>query len=131
MTLSNGEVQNISSPGFTEGEHYPNNLKCIWRISAPSDEKVSLTILSINTEVGYDVVRVMDGIGEEDDKLPILATMSGEEAREAVISTTSDMTITFNSDINVNMTGFQAIVGAFKKAGEESSLVYKNNFKLL
>ena len=119
FTLSNGEIKNISSPGFLDGQNYPNNVKCTWTFSAPVGEKVSMTILSMDTELGYDVVRVMDGIGEEDDKLPILATMSGEEPHEAVISTSSEMTVIFTSDVNVNMTGLHAIIGALKKAGEQ------------
>ena len=66
------------------------------------------------------MVRIFDGISGNKKKARILTTMSGDETREAVISSKEQMRVTFTSDVNINKTGFQANVISFKKTGEET-----------
>ena len=98
-------------------------MTCKFTFTAPDQEKVSLTLLHLDTEYGYDVLRVLDGIGGDDEKLGVLATMSGQEDQEAVVSKSSKMSLIFSSDENINRKGFKANVIAFKKAGENFLLV--------
>ena len=79
---------------------------------------MSMTILDIDTEHGYDILKIYDGYGEKNKKAAILATMSGKETQdtqEAVVSSKEKMRIIFTSDANINMKGFKATVTAIKK----------------
>ena len=118
----------ITSPGYPE--NYTNNDKSCWSLKAPEGERVSMTILDIDTEHGYDILKILDGYGGKNKKVPILATMSGNEAQgtqEAVVSRKEKMRITFTSDANINKKGFKATVTAIKKIGKKEKC-YGDNY---
>ena len=79
-------------------------------------------MLSIETEFGYDVVKIFDG---EEAKAKVLVTMSGSSEQETnrnlkdiIISSKEVMKVTFTSDGSTNMKGFQATVAAVHKTGK-------------
>ena len=77
---------------------------------------MSISILEMDTEFGYDMLKIKDGAGG--DKAPVLAIMSGTMTHDAVISSQQELQVTFESDASINKKGFKAIVVVFKKEGE-------------
>ena len=78
-----------------------------------------MTILDIDTEHGYDILRIYDGYGEN-EKEAILATMSGNGTQQSVVSSKEKIRITFTSDGNINKKGFKAAVTTIKKLGKKA-----------
>ena len=82
-------------------------------------------MLSIQTEFGYDVVKIFDG---DEAKAKVLATMSGSgeqdnnRNKDIIISSKEIMKVTFTSDGTTNMKGFQATVAAVHKTGTSETL---------
>ena len=70
------------------------------------------------------MIKLYDGPGGEEEKEPILATMSGNKIHDAVISIKEEMRVTFTADVSKNMKGFKASVSAFNKEGEKLLKVY-------
>ena len=78
-----------------------------------------LTVMELDTEFGYDILKVYNGIEGDEGKQAILSTMSGSSPQQSIISSQEGMRVTFSSDGSNNGKGFKAVVSAFNKQGEE------------
>ena len=114
----------FSSPGYPETK-YPNDRTCRWNFLAPLGHKVLITVLDIDTEYGYDTVTFFDGSGENEEKDPILSTLSGNQVPRGIVSIHEEMRVTFTADISHSGRGFKASAIAFIKEGEKK---YKSFF---
>ena len=111
----------MSSPGY-KLKNYTDNLNCDWTVIAPAGMKVSLSMVFLETEFGYDIVRIFNGAAI---KKNLLMTMSGSSTdqnivknEDILISSQETMTVTFKSDTTNNMKGFTATVQAIYKTGK-------------
>ena len=118
IIVSTTEANIITSPGYPQTNYIDKTL-CDWTFQAPPGQKISFTLLELDSEFGYDVLKLYDGPGGEEEKEPILATMSGTKIHDAVISSKEKMKVTFTADGSKNGRGFKASVSAFNKEGEK------------
>lgn len=81
--------------------------KCAWTFEAPSGFAPTITFLHLDTEPGYDFVRVYDGplISAH-----LLLQASGNVLPDPVTASGQYMTITFISDALIDFTGMNALV---------------------
>ncbi|XP_075699577.1 embryonic protein UVS.2-like [Rhinoderma darwinii] len=95
--------RNITSPGYPNA--YPPNLNCVYTITAPVGNRVSLTVNDFQTENGYfcfsDSLKIMDGSREK-------GPFCGNYMIPTITSTGTTLVLTFVSDVTVQMRGFQA-----------------------
>lgn len=130
IIVSHIEANIITSPGYPQTNYWANT-SCDWTFQAPRGQKISFTLLELETEFGYDVLKLYDGAGGEEEKEPILATMSGNKIHNAVISSKEQMRVTFTTDINNNMKGFKASVSAFNKEGKELKIMCTHSHTMI
>ena len=104
----------LSSPSgeFDDGYDgfYPNNLDCEWITDPPGDDPIHLEIKYLDTEYGWDYVRVYDG---GDDTAALLEEFSGgSEPLSIITSTNGVMFVRFTTDgyteFNYRKEGFRA-----------------------
>ncbi|XP_077865311.1 tolloid-like protein 1 [Saccoglossus kowalevskii] len=99
MTGTYGE---ITSPGFPDN-YYPNNLNCRWQIIAPFGSRIKIRVTDLNTELGYDVLKLYDGCGY-DNLVEMLSGYYGPTYE--VMSTNNIVKIQFTSDGSGSYEGF-------------------------
>ncbi|XP_064643493.1 cubilin-like [Lineus longissimus] len=109
--LASARVQNLSSPGYPS--NYANSINCVWKIEADEGSKVWVNVTQVGIEgrtpsCFYDKLEFYDGDGLESPKLTSLCgrKISGD----AVISTSTVMTVRFYTDVGLNDIGFMADV---------------------
>ena len=93
----------ISSPNYPRHYNYLDSV--CWVINPPVGYVVTLSFNNINTEEGYDVVRVFDG---NSTNSPLLSSASGNVAPSAVTSSSNSMLVVFSSDGSDVLPGFEA-----------------------
>lgn len=80
---------------------------CLWLIEAPSAQHtITLTFDSFSTECGYDYLHVFDGASLATSR--VLATFVGEGVPPPIVSRTGKMALSFFSDANYILPGFNA-----------------------
>nr|UCK81482.1 MASP-related molecule 2-like protein [Arenicola marina] len=103
------EEGTFTSPGHGDGERYPDNSDCAWRIIVPDTERAFLQFITFDLEGGdycqYDSVVIYNGY---DELAPIVGTYCGNTLPGDVIGTTNVLYVTFVSDISIRGTGFSA-----------------------
>uniref|UniRef100_A0A8C5QBG4 Metalloendopeptidase n=1 Tax=Leptobrachium leishanense TaxID=445787 RepID=A0A8C5QBG4_9ANUR len=103
-------TKTFTSPGYPN--KYSTNMKCTWTITAPPQNKVSLTISDFQLEgmyyqkCLYDYLSVYNG---PDAASPLLGKFCGTRYTSPIKSTGNTMYIEFISDKSNVFRGFQAI----------------------
>ncbi|XP_078489606.1 adhesion G-protein coupled receptor G6-like isoform X2 [Ciona intestinalis] len=91
------ETQYLISPRQI-GYNYPNNLRCIWNITAPPGMLVRFTVLTLRTERCCDYLRV-----RWDNNVLLL-----RDRRSNISFVSNAINLLFRTDISVTMRGFNA-----------------------
>ncbi|CAG9855166.1 unnamed protein product [Phyllotreta striolata] len=104
------KMGNIKSPTHSDGS-YLSNLNCKWTIIASPQEVIKLTWLTFYIEesntCAYDNVQVFDNNTDLGTGV-LMGKFCGFTLPPTLLSSSNIMTITFKTDITVNMDGFLA-----------------------
>ena len=104
----------LQSPGYPS--LYPGNIRCSWKIVAPSGYVIKLAIKEIDLDNCYscscDAVRVYDGVKQYDTSL---GKVCGH-TRHTVLSSDRFMYVTFSTNIFKGGHGFKAFYSAMLKS---------------
>jgi len=86
---------------------YGNNIDSSWLITAASDQRITLTFTSFDTELYYDYIKVYDG---NNNHASVLGSFSGNTLPAPLTSSGSNLYVTFHSDSSVSSgyAGFSA-----------------------
>ncbi|KAF7272619.1 protein tolkin-like [Rhynchophorus ferrugineus] len=103
----------ITSPSFPE--LYPINKKCVWEIEAPAQHKIFLNFTHMDIEGNnyeyqlceYDYVEVSSQLTTGKTKLH--GSFCGTKVPKMISSESNFLKIAFDSDANVQKTGFAAV----------------------
>ncbi|XP_078471546.1 enteropeptidase-like [Lampetra planeri] len=93
----------ISSPNYPSV--YDNYEDCAWLIHSPANKQIRLSFTDFRIEQNYDYVTVYDGPSRD---YPQLGRFTGFTMPQALISSGSNLYVTFTSDGIVVLTGFSA-----------------------
>ncbi|XP_059839979.1 CUB and sushi domain-containing protein 3 [Hypanus sabinus] len=91
----------ILSPGYPFP--YDNNLRCIWTIEVDPGNIISLQFIAFDTEASHDILRVWDGVPENE---MLLKEVSGSLIPDNIHSTLNVITIHFDTDFFISKSGF-------------------------
>ncbi|XP_055490551.1 CUB and sushi domain-containing protein 3-like [Leucoraja erinacea] len=91
----------ILSPGYPFP--YDNNLRCIWTIEMDPGNIISLQFIAFDTEASHDILRVWDGLPENE---MLLKEVSGSLFPDNIHSTLNIITIQFDTDFFISKSGF-------------------------
>ena len=95
----------VYSPNFPWS--YPSDILCVWRIRAPTGQRVKLTFIKFNLETSsscaYDYVKVLDGYYTQ------LGKYCGFQIPSSISSSSSSLTVEFHSDSSSTFSGFLAL----------------------
>ncbi|XP_078491059.1 cubilin-like [Ciona intestinalis] len=91
--------QRITSPGYPN--NYPNNVYCIWTITAPDGMRVQLRIEHLVTEPNFDYLRILSRNFE-------LESLNGSQTNKEITSVDHTLTLRFYSDNSITFNGFNA-----------------------
>lgn len=95
----------VYSPNFPWS--YPSDILCVWRIRAPTGQRVKLTFIKFNLETSsscaYDYVKVLDGYYTQ------LGKYCGFQIPFSISSSSSSLTVEFHSDSSDTFSGFLAL----------------------
>ena len=83
---------------------YDNNLNCSWSINVEDDKLILLDFIQFDTESGADSLTIYDG---EDENATIIGSFSGTEIPTKILSSSSQLYITFNTNASVTSTGWK------------------------
>lgn len=111
----------ISSLNFPQ--EYPNNVKCIWKISTDPNRRIAIGVKDMEFDVepgsniyscNYDFVSVSDGT---DSNAKCLGTFCGMSSFKRFFQTTfssgPNLYVQFSSDFIVRKKGFQLLFSVF------------------
>ncbi|EFX86770.1 hypothetical protein DAPPUDRAFT_307763 [Daphnia pulex] len=98
-----GTGGSIISPNYPTG--YNNGDSCGWFLTAENGNRIAVVIHNLDTESGFDVLTILDGVTGES---PVLVELSGQASNFAVLSTQPSIFVGFTSDSSVNGPGFNA-----------------------
>jgi uncharacterized surface protein with fasciclin (FAS1) repeats len=82
---------------------YANSANCMWSLSCPAGQMAHLEVTSMDTEANFDFITVTDGSNQAQ-----LMHASGTATPDAVTTSSSEMTVEFNTDGSVTRGGFEA-----------------------
>lgn len=91
---------------FTDGSgprDYHNSTTCMWMITPPDANELTLYFTAFNTEEEYDLVKVFDLDTQE-----LLAEYSGEITPDPVTSPSGSMFVTFSTNYTITAPGWDA-----------------------
>ena len=104
LTNISGDIVSPYYPGY-----YINNIKCVWRITAPKHHVVRVEFRFFRLEedpvCAKDFVKIQDG---NDELSPIIGTYCGYDYPEIVESSFNKLMFTFSSNSRGIRTGFKA-----------------------
>ncbi len=110
-TACSGTVQlalSTAAIGIGDGPgNYADSASCTWVVSARGP--ITVTFSELNTEAGYDFVKLYDGTSSS---APLLGSYSGTTVPGPVSSTGGTITIAFTSDSSSGRTGFAAMLAS-------------------
>ncbi|XP_048238874.1 cubilin-like [Haliotis rufescens] len=103
----------IKSPNYPNP--YPHGTNCLWKITAPTNYYIKLTINDFHVEshsnCNFDALEVYGG---PDASAPQLAKLCHSQTTTQVLTTTGNtLSLRFRSDAGVTMKGFSAVYKAF------------------
>ncbi|XP_078253265.1 CUB and sushi domain-containing protein 3 isoform X2 [Rhinoraja longicauda] len=91
----------ILSPGYPFP--YDNNLRCVWTLEMDPGNIISLQFIAFDTEASHDILRVWDGLPENE---MLLKEVSGSLFPDNIHSTLNIITIQFDTDFFISKSGF-------------------------
>ncbi|XP_048589480.1 tolloid-like protein 1 isoform X2 [Nematostella vectensis] len=103
--LSNGNGT-ITSPSYPAS--YPKNKRCLWRITGPSGQRISLKFNDFRLEGNGNGVCRYDYVEVRDHENKILGRYCGSKNPETVTSPSNVMWVEFRSDHTQSRRGFSA-----------------------
>ncbi|XP_041480192.1 uncharacterized protein LOC121427594 isoform X25 [Lytechinus variegatus] len=103
ISLSAGEMYNLSSPGYPS--NYDNNLNLVWTILAPSDYRIIIYTTSISTELEYDFLYIGKGLTFDLNNLLIEFTGYYDRSLEVLLPGNKAF-VSFTSDSSNTRQGF-------------------------
>ncbi|KAI8767874.1 deleted in malignant brain tumors 1 protein [Biomphalaria glabrata] len=92
---------NIVSPNYPYG--YDNNQHVTWLIRTDPGTKITLTLLEVSLECGFDYLNIYD---EWNTEKPLIGRFCSLPEVPTITSTSSEVFITFTSDSSVTENGF-------------------------
>lgn len=114
----NGITQlTLDSDSFNDGSElydYNNGTNCRWHIKPTNGQPIRLNFNNFNTEAGKDVVKVYD---PSTSPATLLASHSGTNIPQSVVSTSGEMMVIFQSNQNTTGTGWEAYYISGPKVG--------------
>ncbi|XP_043197541.1 uncharacterized protein LOC122368017 [Amphibalanus amphitrite] len=94
--------QRLTSPGYPE--NYPGGLECLYIISAPLGQIITLQIEDLDLEAGNDYIRIRDGPSPDDRQL---AWLTGSAPERRFISSTGNVLYLYvRTDLGNSRRGF-------------------------
>ncbi|EFX81297.1 hypothetical protein DAPPUDRAFT_50372, partial [Daphnia pulex] len=93
----------IISPNYPTG--YKNDESCGLFLTAENGNRIAVVIHHVDTEAGYDVLTIRDGVTEES---PVLVELSDLVDNLTVLSTQPSIFVGFTSDSAICFRGFNA-----------------------
>ncbi|CAK8686586.1 unnamed protein product [Clavelina lepadiformis] len=96
--VAEGQLSSLYHPRY-----YPDNLRCLWRIKAESNQLIQLKFNFFNTEENVDLLKVFNGFGREKR---LSGWFSGTRTPTVFRSRYHQITLQFTSDQSVNRPGF-------------------------
>lgn len=110
---------NITSPSYPD--NYPKNKRCLWKITGPKGQRISLKFDKFQLEGNgygvcrYDYVEIKDKDGE------VLGKFCGGRIPETVTSSSNLMWVEFRSDHTQSRGGFAAVYYADKDECQDNN----------
>ncbi len=99
LTASNGTIEDGSG-----SSDYENDLSCSWLINVEDDKLILLDFIQFDTELEADSLTIYDG---EDENATIIGSFSGTEIPTKILSSSSQLYITFNTNASITSTGWK------------------------
>ncbi|KAJ7379470.1 Bone morphogenetic protein 1 [Desmophyllum pertusum] len=101
---------NITSPSYPD--NYPKNKRCLWKITGPRGQRISLKFDNFQLEGnGYGVCRY-DYVEVKDKDDRVIGKFCGGKIPQTVTSTSNHMWVEFRSDHTQSRGGFSAVYHA-------------------
>ena len=107
LTLKNEgtQHQSIKSPNYPD--YHPENIDCVWQITAPPDKKIKFTFIHMalewDSKCDYDYVELRNGLDSYSSKI---GRYCGSTPPSARYSSGRYMWVKFHSNSNKNLKGF-------------------------
>uniref|UniRef100_A0A914KZ07 CUB domain-containing protein n=1 Tax=Meloidogyne incognita TaxID=6306 RepID=A0A914KZ07_MELIC len=95
-------------------ETYCNSMNCLWHLEAPEGSQIVVNITEFYTEMDHDFLTIFDGNDTEQEHMEML---SGRITfKKTIQSKQNIMTISFHSDVTLQMSGFALWYKSFQNA---------------
>ena len=123
-------MQNYSEPegSFDDGSanfQYNNNSVCMWRIQPLYAYSTTLYFDYLDTEAGADVVKVYNLANQQ-----LLATVSGNQVPDPIVSPSGQFFITFNTNSNVRGQGWKISYASSNVGINEAEMATLSNLNI-
>ena len=102
------KLHEITSPNYPQ--NYDSNEDCTWTIRANSGKGIKLQFLDFDTETDHDYLRIYDRSTNIDQ---IGNQLSGSSLPGTVVSSGSQLHLTWNSDSITQRKGYKIKVGTY------------------
>ncbi|XP_030839345.1 tolloid-like protein 1 [Strongylocentrotus purpuratus] len=125
ILLMTSETANLTSPKFPRS--YDSNTDILWKVIAPSGERVMVTFSAFDTESGYDFVTIYEGQTNDFEEAVERYKLSGSSPPDNITSIGSYVWLRFTSagDLQscTSCSGFMAMIGTVPIRGEHRTTV--------
>ncbi len=123
-------MQNYTEPegSFDDGSanfQYNNNSVCMWRIQPLYAYSTTLYFDYLDTEAGADVVKVYNLANQQ-----LLATVSGNQVPDPIVSPSGQFFITFNTNSNVRGQGWKISYASSNVGINEAEMATLSNLNI-
>jgi len=123
-------MQNYTEPegSFDDGSanfQYNNNSVCMWRIQPLYAYSTTLYFDYLDTEAGTDVVKVYNLANQQ-----LLATVSGNQVPDPIVSPSGQFFITFNTNSNVRGQGWKISYASSNVGINEAEMATLSNLNI-
>ena len=99
LTAASGTIEDGSG-----SSDYENDLSCSWSINVEDDKLILLDFIQFDTEFDADSLTIYDG---EDENATIIGSFSGTEIPTKLLSSTSQLYITFTTNESTTSKGWK------------------------
>ncbi|WKY09771.1 hypothetical protein Q1695_002261 [Nippostrongylus brasiliensis] len=106
-TIFTASQGSFHSPGYPDT--YSDNINVNFFIELPSDHKVAITVVDIDTEDSKDFLQIFDG----NEGLRAIAKISGQHRNMSFLTQSNRAMVTFSSDESDGGAGFRAVYSAW------------------
>lgn len=98
---------NITSPSYPED--YPKNKRCLWKITGPKGQRISLKFNDFQLEGNVQGVCRYDYVEIKDKDDVVLGKFCGRKTPQTITSSSNVMWVEFHSDHTQSRRGFSAV----------------------